>query len=1714
MPKSKKQNQSEAVSKFTFLSKECIRYCDKVGTLISENENIAFLTGIKTKLDNLAGGLESAFLLIEDNEEFYDKYIQTSDQVLEALAKIEIFVSQNSGSADQKVRNDPEAKTLKLPKMTLMNFYGDTEDWISFREIFKSAILDNSQLTDLEKLQYLQTAVRGSAAKLIRGFSLQGENLKNCWDILCQRFENKRILALAQINNLFLSKITKVDNSKGLLELLDRCNEAVRNLKTLGLESNALSDLMIIRFMLSKLDELVRQRWELTLDNHSIPSLESFKSFMEKEARSLENKRESRNDSSISNRKPMDNRENKMGNSNRFRKPVVNSTIVEKGNICVVCKQNHKLFKCPKFNNMPLEDRWGVVQTHKLCENCLRDNHSQSECKLSYTCKCCALRHHTLLHRYTVAPEPVHSVSAVSNNAGQNSMCVLLSTALVNVKGSSGEVIQCKLLIDNASQNSLITRKCAERLQLNFQNTSHQLIGINGLMAETSLHSTTFEFSAHFSKKFLKINAFVVNQITSPLPNFRLRKHSWPHLEGIQLADPTFYDTSEIDILLGAELATRLIIGPPLRGQHGTPDALPTEIGYVLAGKVGHCHSDRKSVSHLTVSLNETLQKFWTVESVPIQEIQTEDDELAETLFKKSVKRDENGRYIVKLPIKVNSNLGESKTQAHQRFHLLEKKLDRNPALKEQYVTFMKEYEKLNHMSVVKSEDVHKIPHYYLPHHGVVNENSTTTKLRVVFDASARTSNQHSLNDILLTGPKLQTHIFCNLITFRSYPVAFVADIAKMYRQIRIAEEDQDYQRIVWRNNQDEPLKIFRLNTVTYGTSAAPFLALRTLHQLCDDEKENFPIASELSRTHFYVDDLLCGAASVGEARSIIPEMIKFMESGGFPLRKWSCNYPEVIENLPDHMRASTDTHSFQNDVNQKVLGLEWNGTKDSLRVRAVLTEHVNSKRQLLSVIAKTYDPLGLIAPATIKLKIMLQEIWKTKIGWDDSLPHYLLEEWQIFQSQSFVLQDISAPRYLQCAKATTIELHGFSDASTKAYAAVVYIRAISETVRVSFVAAKTRVAPVQTLTLPRLELCGALLLAELVNTIKKTLSLSNEKTFLWCDSTITLSWIANPPSSGNQFVRHRVTKILSMSNVKSWNFIPSRENPADCASRGLFPNQLKDHKTWLTGPTWLQNASNWASPSTIPDVVRNDSHIEEDLFLATTASEEQSLLKRYSSYKKTIRVIGWILRYFYNLKHKERLSGTLTVPELDRSLKCILLQIQQETFNTEINCLRKKRAIPTSSRLLRLNVFLDAEGLLRVGGRLSKHPTLPYDHKYPIILPKQHHFTKLVVEHFHEVSLHGGTEMVLSLIRQQFWIIDGRSTVKEFLRMCIRCFRYSARPPTQLMGDLPASRITPSRAFENTGVDFAGPIITKCQHIRKASEFKSYICLFVCFSTKAVHLELVSSLSAQAFLAAFRRFVARRGLPTHMHSDNGKNFVGAASYLKELVRMVKDPIVQDYCASRNVTWHFIPPYAPNFGGLWESSIKLAKRHLVKITRGALLNFEELSTLLCQIEACLNSRPLTSLSTNVNDFQALTPGHFLIGSPLLEIPESDSANNHLSFYSRWRLLLQLKEQFWRRWSKDYLQSLQPRTRWTRAGRQLQLGQMVLVEDKASPQGFILGRIARIFPGKDDITRVVSIRTATGEVTRAVGRIRLLPISDCAPPEDVSDKTLIEGAEVN
>ncbi|GFS75880.1 integrase catalytic domain-containing protein [Trichonephila clavipes] len=492
----------------------------------------------------------------------------------------------------------------------------------------------------------------------------------------------------------------------------------------------------------------------------------------------------------------------------------------------------------------------------------------------------------------------------------------------------------------------------------------------------------------------------------------------------------------------------------------------------------------------------------------------------------------------------------------------------------------------------------------------------------------------------------------------------------------------------------------------------------------------------------------------------------------------------------------------------------------------------------------------------------------------------------------------------------------------------------------------------------------------------------------------------------------------------------------------------------------------------------------------------------------KVVRIVAWIFRFYHNSKSVSKVTGPLYTHELETSIKKVVKLLQNGEYHTELTLLKCNKSLPKSSKLQSLNVFLDSEGILRVGGRLRLQQTLKFEQKHPMLIPKEHHFTSLVIRHFHRVNFHAGQELVLSLIRQQFWIPHGKSSVKKELRNCIDCFKLVAKPVSQMMGDLPIERINPCRAFEKVGIYFAGPITTKCQHTRKANNFKSYICFFICMCTKAVHLELVSSLSAAAFLSALRRFVCR-SYPSDIYSDNGTNFVGALAYLKDLFQLLHNSNFQDYSSSKNIQWHFIPPYAPNFGGVWEASVKLIKQHLLKTLKAAVLNFEELDTILCQIKACINSRPLYPLSSDPKDLQVLTPGHFLIGCPLLEFPDHSLTNQSLSINSRWSLLMKLKRMFWSRWQLCYLNTLQSRTKWMQGQKDLTVGSLVLIKNPASfSTRWTPGRIVATHPGADGICRVVTIQTSSGVMTRPVSQVAVLPLppstTSSRPPEDVKN----------
>ncbi|CAH2109315.1 unnamed protein product [Euphydryas editha] len=414
--------------------------------------------------------------------------------------------------------------------------------------------------------------------------------------------------------------------------------------------------------------------------------------------------------------------------------------------------------------------------------------------------------------------------------------------------------------------------------------------------------------------------------------------------------------------------------------------------------------------------------------------------------------------------------------------------------------------------------------------------------------------------------------------------------------------------------------------------------------------------------------------------------------------------------------------------------------------------------------------------------------------------------------------------------------------------------------------------------------------------------------------------------------------------------------------------------------------------------------------------------------------------------------------------------------FHLKLNLLSVKKKL--TGNLKALTPFLDANGVMRVGGRLQ-NASIPYTGQHPAILPKGSEITALIIREEHIKLLNAGQKLLLASLRQRFWIIDGLRTIKKIIYKCVTCFRMKAVAVTQLMGSLPAYRVNACRPFQKVGVDFAGPVSVKNSRIRKPIIGKGYIVLFVCFVTKAIHLELASDLTTDTFLACFKRFIARRNLPSDVHCDNSSTFKGARNQLNELYRLQNSQShqyqVQSFASAQGINFHFIPSYSPIFGGLWEADVKSTKHHLKRAVGKALLTYEQLNTVLTEIEGILNSRPLTAVSADPNDFSYLSPGHFLTGAPLNTYPEHNIKDRPINLLKFWSLTVHIKQNFWRYWSKHYLSLLQSRPKWRDIKPNINVGSLVLLrDDNSSPLHWSMARVTSTFPGKDGCVRTVAL----------------------------------------
>lgn len=1052
-------------------------------------------------------------------------------------------------------------------------------------------------------------------------------------------------------------------------------------------------------------------------------------------------------------------------------------------------------------------------------------------------------------------------------------------------------------------------------------------------------------------------------------------------------------------------------------------------------------------------------------------------------------------RFAVRLPCRTpmsEMHFPGSREHAIRRFEGLEKRLSTDAKLKSLYSQFMFEYIALGHMSVAKSPGL-----YFLPHHAVYRPDDGDDKIRVVFDASAKCAKGLSLNDCLIQGPKLQQDIVDVLTRFRVPRFVFTADICKMYRQILVLPEYRTLQHIFWRDSPLEKLIEYELNTVTYGVNCAPFLALRVLQSIASDECSSSCAVRDALITQTYVDDVCTGADSVDDVLRLQNDLITTLRRASLELKKWSSNEPAVLKTIPEDNRIICPRPFIaEDDHSTKVLGLQWHPTDDYFRCALRLGDSItNTKRGLLSLIARIFDPLGLFAPSTFYGKCIMQRTWLAKVGWDEPLPADILQDWSSFVSELPLLHDVKVPRYLNTRTGSPCLLLGFCDASQLGYAAVVYLRVLSSDASCTtfLLGTKTKLAPIKQLSIPRLELNAALLLAKWMSRLRQTLEsqLNIVDLYAWTDSAIVLSWLTHPHETFKVYVSNRAHQIATLVSGCRWSHIRSEDNPADSASRGVLPSALSNLSLYWNGPDIVrENPETWSV--NVPSIPLRDLPETRPVSLVIHSEVLVEWFHTFSSFDRLVRIVALVYRFISKCRKR---PGTTDLPSSPRdehnaAVRALVFASQQCHLTRLWDELNSGRRV-TSKPLARLCPFIDPTGIIRVGGRL-RHSTLDYDVKHSMLLAKSSHLAMMICRRWHNFTCHAGTWVVSSLISRQYWIMSIKSVLHKVARTCSVCMRFDARPPQPVMADLPPSRVQQCRPFSRVGVDFAGPLNMRELRLRKSRTYKVYIAVFICFVIKAVHLEVVTSLSTEAFLAAFDRFAARRGLPLEVFSDCGTNFVGADRQLQRLINSEDAqkalPASQPLCQ-----WKFNPPSAPHFGGLWEAAVRSTKRLLIRTMGTHTFSYEELTTVLTRIEAVLNSRPLTPLSNDPHDLDYISPGHFLIGQPLLALPPRVSIDSTVNLTQRWKLLDQCHQVFWRRWSFEYLTSLQDRSKWTSSIPNLRVNDLVIImNNQTPPLTWRRGRIVEVLPGKDGVVRVARVLTQQGQLTRPVAKLVVLP----------------------
>ncbi|XP_058456625.1 uncharacterized protein LOC131434022 [Malaya genurostris] len=1318
--------------------------------------------------------------------------------------------------------NSQQLAARQVVPRELPAFSGDPVEWPLFLSCYQNST-EMCGYSQGENLMRLQRCLKGNALEAVRSYLMQPSSVQLIIDTLRTLYGRPELIINSLLTKVRATPCPKPERLETLVIFGLACKNFCSHLQAAGLHDH-LSNPLLLQELVNKLPATIKLNWAIFKRQHDTVDLTTFGCYMDQiviaaSEVTFPNETEG-------------SRINQIERQKLNGKLYVNAHTSEsclskdhhklegkenKPKPCVVCQsEGHRIKDCPAFHKMRLVDRWSFVENRMLCRRCLFF-HGKFPCKAK-TCgeNGCNDRHHKLLH-----PGKPQSTSTIVRTQATNTITIhrqLQQTAMFRIipvfLHGNGKSIQTYAFLDDDSAKTLVDSAIAE------------VLGVSGDVHPLCLQWTSGIERTEENSQLIRLeisgvnnaNKYTINDIHT-VKNLNLPDQSlhygnlckqFPHLRGLPVQS---YEAAVPSILIGLDNSFLMASRKIKEGTRGNPIASKTRLGWTVYGtKPTGIEFPVHRLLHIKArsseqELHELVQEFFAMESVGITSkvMESDDDRRARMILESTTVRTASGKFQTGLLWKYDRvEFLNSRPMAEKRLLSLERRLALKPDLYDNVRHQLSEYQKKGYAHKVDQQELASFDPkrtWYLPLN-VVSNPRKPNKVRLVWDAAAKVQGQ-SFNSALLAGPDLMTPLPKVLCPFRQFEVAISADICEMFHQIFIRSEDRSAQLFLWRDDTCTDFDVFAMDVATFGSTCSPSAAQFVKNRNAEEFAEQYPLASEAIIKHHYVDDFLYSAHTEEEMIRLALQVKLVHSKAGFNIRNWLSNSPNVSVRVGEQQAEPSVKFVDKSTVYERVLGMIWKPESDVFVFQGVFREEIQNllcnevaptKREVLRVVMSIFDPIGLVAVFVVHGKLLIQQIWRNGLSWDEHIRDQMLLQWKRWIK---LLQELEQVQITRCyfpgytpKDYSSLELHIFVDASEEAMAAVAYFRIIEgSNVRCSLVSAKTKVAPIKPLSIPKLELSAAVLGARLSKSVIENHTLPITRHVFWTDSRTCLSWLRSDPKKYRQFVAFRVTEILELTQIDKWRWLPSRLNVADEATKwGKEPN-VNIESRWFQAPAFLyRQPDHW--PKHTAKTVDTTEELRPMHLHHHIVKQQLIQFERFSKWERLVRVVAYIHRFIQILRcriGKKKLSNPewLNQDELKKAETTIWRLIQHETYGDEIVVLTKNRELPTekhsrigrSSEIAKLSPFLDDQDTLRMDGRIANAQQVSFDFKVPIILPKGHGGTRLLADWYHRQYKHGNSETAVNEMRQKFYISEMRVVIKQASKQCQWCKIYKVIP-------------------------------------------------------------------------------------------------------------------------------------------------------------------------------------------------------------------------------------------------------------------------------------------------------------------------------------------------